>query len=241
MRKKRTPTKPKTYDAHRGRQRRRILDAAQRLFDGKGIERVTMAEITVASGLRASTVYQYFVNKDDIVWTILNEAFEESSEHAIDLQAAPTALARITRLFEFLADELAKNRARVRFLAQFDALYAHDWPAERLLALESQFNPQGFGYLKKLVREGVADGSLRPDLDPDLTLHAVLNAVVGAQRRLASLGKKVEQEYGQPVDRMFRETTRILLLGLRAPEAQAPTRKSTPAQGAKRAARKRTP
>jgi len=49
-------------------------------------------------------------------------------------------------------------------------------------------------------------------------MHAVMNAIVGAQRRLASLGNKVEQEYGNPIDRLFRETIRIILLGLRAPE-----------------------
>jgi hypothetical protein len=52
--------------------------------------------------------------------------------------------------------------------------------------------------------------------DPDLTLHSMMNAVVGAQRRLAFLGNRVEKEYGQPVDRMFRETARTILLGLRA-------------------------
>jgi hypothetical protein len=49
-------------------------------------------------------------------------------------------------------------------------------------------------------------------------MHAVMNAVVGAQRRLASLGDKVELEYGQPIDRMFRETIRVILFGLRASE-----------------------
>jgi len=76
---------------------------------------------------------------------------------------------------------------------------------------------RGFELFRALVREGMADGSLRGDLDPDLTLHAVMNAVIAAQRRFASLGAKVEVEYGQPIDRLFRETIRILVLGLRAP------------------------
>ena len=97
-----------------------------------------------------------------------------------------------------MADELANNQVKVRFMAQFDAMYARDWPAERLLTLESQINPQPFQLFTELIREGIADGSLRADLDPDLTMHAVINAVIGAQRRLASLGNKIEQEYGQP-------------------------------------------
>jgi hypothetical protein len=44
----------------------------------------------------------------------------------------------------------------------------------------------------------------------------ILNTVIGAQRRLASLGNKVELEYGHPIDRLFRETIRVIVLGLRA-------------------------
>jgi len=101
-------------------------------------------------------------------------------------------------------------------------MYAHDWPAERLITLESQVNPGGFQVFSDLIREGIADGSLRRDLDPDLTMHAVINAVIGAQRRLASLGNKIEQEYGKPIDLLFRETIRVILLGLRVPETLAP-------------------
>lgn len=207
------------YHAHRERQRRRILDTARKLFDECGIDRVTMAEITSASGVQPSTMYQYFCNKDDIVWALLGESMQEGSGRAKQsLDAARNALDKLAALLGFMADELVNNPAKIRFMAQFDAMYARDWPVERLIALESQVNPQGFQVFTKLIREGIADGSLRSDLDPDLTMHAVINAVIGAQRRLASLGNKVELEYGQPIDRLFRETIRIVLLGLRAPE-----------------------
>jgi AcrR family transcriptional regulator len=233
-------TPPNTYHAHRERQRRRILDAATKLFDEHGIDRVTMAEITSASGLRASTIYQYFSNKDDIVWAILSDVLEQGAAHAKkNIEGATTGLSRITGLLEFMADELSKDPAKVRFMAQFDAMYARDWPAERLLTLEAQINPRGFRYFSQLIREGIVDGSLRPDLDPDLTLHAVINAVIGAQRRLASLGNKVELEYGQPIDRLFRETIRVILLGLRAVESPAAPKASKRPKARKSRTRKR--
>ena len=224
MPRKKADKKSAPYHAHRERQRRRILDAAWALFDERGIDRVTMAEIVAGSELQPSTMYQYFANKDEIVWDLLREVMTEAAGEAQRrIEGPPDALGRLSALFEFMADELARRPVRARFMAQFDALYAHDWPAERLLSLESQINPQGFQYFSELVREGIADGSLRPDLDPDLTMHAVMNAVIGSQRRLASLGSKVELEYGKPVDQLFRETIRILLLGLRAPAPAAGT------------------
>ncbi len=207
------------YHAHRERQRRRILAAAEELFDIRGIDRVPIADIVAAAGIRASTLYEYFSNKDEIVWTLVEELMLQSSASVLEATHTTTgpALARITTLLQAFGDELVDHPQRVRFMAQFDAMYARDWSAERLLALEDRLFPGRFEPLSNLIREGVADGSLRSDLDPDLTLHSVVNAVVGAQRRLASLGNRVEQEYGQPIDVLFREIVRILLLGLRAP------------------------
>jgi len=207
------------YHAHRERQRRRILGAAEELFDIRGIDRVPIADIVAAAGIRASTFYEYFSNKDEIVWALVEEAMLQSSARVLGATKTATgpALARITALLEAFGDELVDHPQGVRLLAQFDAMYARDWSADRLLALEDRLFPGRFEPLSNLIREGIADGSLRSDLDPDLTLHSVLNAVVGAQRRLASLGNRVEQEYGQPIEALFRETVRILLLGLRAP------------------------
>ncbi len=231
-----------TYHVHRARQRRRILDAAWKLFEERGIDRVTMAEITSASGVQPSTMYQYFSKKDDVVWTILGELMLDKSRRAKQtMHDAPNALARIAALLESMADELSTDQATVRFMAQFDAIYARHWPAERLLLLESQISPQFFQCFTALIRDGIADGSLRSDLDPDLTLHSVINAVIGTQRRLASLGSKIELEYGQPIDRLFRESNRILLAGLRAPEnppGRLPARRP---KGMKRSTRKRPP
>jgi AcrR family transcriptional regulator len=216
------------------------LDAAWELFNEHGIDRVTMADITSASGVQPSTMYQYFANKDEIVWTLIGEVMREVSGRAQkSIEGASNALARITALLEFMAEELVQNQVKVRFMAQFDALYARHWPAQRLITLESQINPQGFEVFSALIREGIADGSLRRDLDPDLTMHAVINAIVGAQRRLASLGNKVELEYGKPIDRMFRETVRILLLGMRAPQSP-PRRQLAPLKSANNSSRKKS-
>ncbi len=241
MANKKRAKSPGTYHLHRERQRRRILDAAREIFDQRGIDRTTMAEVISASGLRASTLYEYFSKKDDIVWAILCEVFEEEAARVLQwMEGATTGFLRIAALLESMADELARSPARIRFLAQFDAMYARNWPVERLLTLERQFQDRGFEAFRTLIREGIADGSLRPDLDPNLTLHAVMNAVIGAQRRLASLGEKVELEYGQPVDKLFRETIRILLSGLSASEVQSKPELSPRVKARKATARKRS-
>ena len=80
MRSQKAEKPANAYHGHRERQRRRILNAAWKLFAEHGIDRVTMAEITSASGIQPSTTYQYFSNKDDMVWVILvGELIQEES------------------------------------------------------------------------------------------------------------------------------------------------------------------
>ena len=122
----------------------------RKLFDEHGIDRVTMTEIISASELRTSTIYQYFSSKDDIVWAILEVVLADLTARAkVAIDGEKTALAKITALLELMADDLTRNQAKVRFLAQFDAMYARDWPAERLLTLEAQINPEGFRALQQ--------------------------------------------------------------------------------------------
>lgn len=210
----------RVYSVHREKQHRHILATAQTLFDQHGIEQVTMADIIAASGLMRSTIYQYFSNKDEMIWALVQEILEHSNAVLRQILEDPpgSALATIAAIFTHLGDELVTNPARVRFLAQFDALYTRDWSAEQLLALEAHVLPQALALtLATLGQAGITDGSLHSDLDPALALHSVLNAAIALQRRLASLGERVEQEYGQPIDRLFAEACRVMLRGLQAP------------------------
>ena len=187
------------------------------LFNQKGIDRVTLAEIINATGVRPSTVYEYFSNKDQIVWALVEEYFAQSHQGLRERyeEAAESTLAKIAAMLEALGDELTEHPERVRFQAQFDAMYARDWSVELMLAIEDKILPDRFENLADLIREGIADGSLRSDLNPELTMHSVFNAVIATQRRLAALGDRVEQEFGQPIQLLFREAVRIILLGLR--------------------------
>ena len=215
-----TPNAKGPYRAHRERQRSRILAVAQKAFDERGIDRVSIGEIVSETGIRASTLYEYFSGKDEIVWALVEQLMKRSEAEAkkrIENLGECSALAKITCLLDMFREELAERPEQVRFWAQFDALYARNWTAERLLSLERALHPSGLASLSTLVEQGIADNSLRADLYPDLTLQAVLNAVIGTQRRLASLGKRLEQEYGRTVQELFDETVRLLLLGLQQP------------------------
>ncbi len=90
----------KVYSAHRARQRNRILDAAAKLFAERGLERVTMGELTVASGVQPSTMYQYFSSKDEIIWAIVGTIMTKASSDSRQADVhGRTGLSKIADFF----------------------------------------------------------------------------------------------------------------------------------------------
>lgn len=62
-------------DRERSETRRTILDAATRLFADVGAERASMRQIAAAAGYTATTIYNYFDDKDDLLFHAVLEGF----------------------------------------------------------------------------------------------------------------------------------------------------------------------
>jgi len=212
------------YSAHRERQRLRILTAAESLFSPSGIDSVSMLDITNAAGVQPSTLYQYFKSKEEIVWALATESLRSFRDRAkTRLNGETPALTKVQVLLELMAEDLEERPHDVRFMAQFDVLYARDFSAESVLKMMRDLELDGLADFSRWVTEGIADGSLRSDLNPNLSLIALFNAAIGTQRRLGSLGPKAEQEYGKSPSELFRESMRLLLDGLSGPRSASAT------------------
>jgi len=65
--------------------RRRILDAASRLFRARGFEAVTVAEVMKAAGLTHGGFYGHFKSKDDLIAQALAHVLTEGAPDELDL------------------------------------------------------------------------------------------------------------------------------------------------------------
>jgi AcrR family transcriptional regulator len=83
--------------------RRAILDAAERLFEERGFEHVTVAEIADAANVSVKTVFVYFRSKEDLAFTdtwLLDRcvaAVERRPAGASPAQAVAAALVAVLR------------------------------------------------------------------------------------------------------------------------------------------------
>jgi AcrR family transcriptional regulator len=68
---------PASERADAARNRRRILEAAERLFDERGVGDVTMAEVAAAAGVGKATVFRRFGDKATLLDELLGERERE--------------------------------------------------------------------------------------------------------------------------------------------------------------------
>ena len=167
------------------RSRQAILDAAGRLFAERGYAGTSVDAIVRAAGITKGGLYFHFSSKRELALSVIAEnqrrwtarALEEAQRHprAVDrLFAMPRALARMAEDGEgpgavrTLLDELGRD-PEVRHEA-----YGTLGTAVRVVA--DQF------------REAQAEGSIRPDVDPDLLAEVAVGGFVGMQTLTEQLG-----------------------------------------------------
>lgn len=153
-----------------------ILDAARRLFDQKGIEATNMDDIAAAADYTRRTLYAYFRSRDEICLALFIE--DQSArwlEQKQELAKVDDGLQKIIRWGESLYSFTCRNPHSIRLQLYWDlkgidrSLISDDVFAE----FEKLNNELAEG-LREIFHLGVSDGSLRPELNVDMTISQFL-------------------------------------------------------------------
>ncbi len=185
----------------RERQQRQnaIIDAAERLFFSKGIENTTMDEVAAAAELSKGTLYLYFKNKDDLYHAIVERGLKILLE--IFHGAAGKQAAAIDQVREI-------GKAYVEFQRKypdyFNALLHHESRELDMSVVEenpfisrcSELGNQVFHFLQEVVKRGIADGSIRSDLDPLKLSLVVWGHATGIMQVVRAKKKVIEDIMG---------------------------------------------
>jgi len=205
------------YTAHRENQRELILEVAEDLFIKHGIEHVTIGKIAKASRLTRATIYNYYANKEEIaqeIFKIVTRSWRDRHEReAWGFQG--TGYERLANFMTSFFDYLLQNPREARFVAELNYLYAKHWSAE--MFVESMLgNLQGDReFVLCCIQGGIADGSLRSDIEPELMLAAFFNFLSGMINRLGEMGDKLAVEYGMSAKTIFPQICELFLDGIR--------------------------
>jgi TetR/AcrR family fatty acid metabolism transcriptional regulator len=153
--------------------RRRILQAAVKVFAEKGYHRAKVAAIARGADVADGTIYLYFRNKEDILVSLFDEVMDEHLQQARrELSAVRGAPARLAAIARHHLRVLGGNRdlavvfqvelrQSTQFMERFTASWLQDY----------------FGLLGEVIDEGQREGSLRPGLPRKLATKAFFGAL----------------------------------------------------------------
>ncbi|MCS6827129.1 MAG: TetR/AcrR family transcriptional regulator [Caldilinea sp.] len=159
----------RSYQKHRDNQLERILEAAEALFIRNGVERVSVNAIAQKARLSRKTVYQYFPDKEEIAWALFQRIFEQWSAVSQTLPIVGNGYQKLEFLVMQNIENFEANRHHLRFIVEFDALYARQAGAERVRRILEGIKIGSKEWVAQTIRQGIADGSIRPDVEPELT------------------------------------------------------------------------
>lgn len=166
-----------------------VVAAAGRLFADRGYHATSMRDLGRELGLLGSSLYAHVEGKQELLVEVVERGAGFFQESAAAAQAAEGSGAdRLRALVDGHLAVVLDHRDEVRtFLNEAQAL--DDEHRQRVVAARDRYE----GVFRSVLREGAADGSLRPDLDVKLTaifLLSVLNAVERWYRPGGSLGRR---------------------------------------------------
>lgn len=113
--------KPSQSEEQKDLTRRRILEAARTLFDGAGIEAVSMRSLGARVGLSAAALYAYFPNKNDLLRALWWDTLDELQARLAELSnKEPDPIEAIRAIASAYVEFALENPARFRVVFKAD-------------------------------------------------------------------------------------------------------------------------
>ncbi len=156
--------------------RGKIIQAALECFSRTGYDATGVAEICATAGVSKGAFYHHFPSKEAVFIVLLNEwlagldmRFAEIRANAQSVPAVLRAMAGTARMI--FADAKGQLPLYLEFWTQ-----ASREPGIWEKTVEPYLRYEH--YLSDLIRQGIADGSLRP-VDPDITARSLIALALG--------------------------------------------------------------
>jgi AcrR family transcriptional regulator len=151
-----------------------ILLAAVALFTERGYDATSMEDLSRALGVTKSAIYHHVSSKEELLGLATGRALDGLFAVAGSVQTQPGRA--IDRLEHLVRGSVGVLVAQQPFVALLLRVHGNTQTERDALARRREFDV----FTAELVKQAVADGDLRPDIDPLVTaklLFGLVNSV----------------------------------------------------------------
>ncbi len=199
-------------------QKKKILDKARELFWVKGYDKTSIRNIAGACGFEPSNVYNYFSNKEQLLYEILREGLERQVSLIADLEndSAHSPVERLRMLIQRNIHHVLGYRRSSGLL--FDVGLKNLSPARRKKIIE--YRDAYDRIMRKVIRDGVESGDFA-EVDDKLAGFAITSIITRSRVWFSSRGRLSAD---QIADFMFEFVLNGLRSGKTAPDLKTKPR-----------------
>lgn len=191
--------------------RRRLLDAAQRLFGAQGYAGVGVRAIAEEAGVNPAMIHYYFGDKQGLYQAVLEDTLEPLFEDLRRWAETPDAERGSPRRFvEIYTRTIASNRWLPALIMR-EVLSEEGRLRERFV---HQIALRAGSLLVRAIEGGQTAGRLRADLDPRLTALSLVSMTLFPFLAFPIAKEVFGVEMGDAyLDRLVEHTARMFLRG----------------------------
>ncbi|MBU8833070.1 TetR/AcrR family transcriptional regulator [Mycolicibacterium goodii] len=182
-----TPSQPAS-------RRDELLQLAAAMFADRGLKATTVRDIADSAGILSGSLYHHFKSKEQMVEEVLRDFLDWLfGRYQEILDTATSPLEKLTGLFMASFEAIEHRHAQV-VIYQDEAKRLSDLP--QFDFVEARNKEQRKMWLD-ILQEGIADGSLRPDLDVDLVYRFIRDTTWVSVRWYKPGGPLTAEQVGQ--------------------------------------------
>jgi len=138
----------------------RIQESALNVFAAKGFQSATIQEISKSASVSEGTIYEYFNNKEDLLFSTLERQFHNNLNLLDELFEVKTPLRKLERFMRYHFTVYLTQPAFVKVFL-FDAIYNSGFYTSKSYQPFKQYIES----IDQILDEGKQDGSLRPEIN----------------------------------------------------------------------------
>ncbi len=156
-----------------GSKKERILDAAVVEIAQRGYHMTTIARIAKRAGVADGTIYLYFKNKEEILFSLFDRAMSRFIDKGQDrLLEVASASEKIRQIIELHLTLVGENRDQA-IITQVELRHSLHFMGQLSRAQVGEY----LAIIGKIVVQGQQGGEFRKDLDPVFASKAVFGVL----------------------------------------------------------------
>lgn len=164
----------------RGKNRKKIVDVAKKLFIENGIAHTTIIDIVKETEMERKTFYNYFVDKEEISDYIYFQSMIKFYGHGFSADVyedCKNGYEKIEKYLKSIVDRYVEYSHDMLFLVHYDYYFKKTISEETIASIYEEVS---FQRPEKYFVEGVNDGSIIIDGDNPLNAFNVISQSLGS-------------------------------------------------------------